>query len=152
MQGFLAAIEASAAAEHLRFSRYTYPFVNAAHVVGIAALFGAILPLDLRLMGLFPRAPLAELARVLRPVAAAGFVLAAATGLLLFSVRATGYAETPLFAAKMALVALGLANALLLTGRRLVAAPPSRQRLAAGASIGVWLGAIFAGRWLGYLE
>jgi uncharacterized membrane protein len=152
LQGLLAAVEASALAEHLRFARVSYPLVNAAHIVGIAMLFGAILPLDLRLLGLFPTTPLAVLARVLRPVAAAGFVLAAATGLTLFSVQATDYAATPLFGLKMTLVALGLANALALTGPRLAAAPPARLRAAGAASLALWLAAILAGRWLGYLD
>ena len=36
----------------LRASRWVYPLVNTAHITGLAVLFGAILPLDLRLLGL----------------------------------------------------------------------------------------------------
>lgn len=152
MDHLLAAIEGSTLAQHLRWSRYTYPLVNAAHVVGLAALFGAILPLDLRLLGLFRDAPLAALARVLRPVAAAGLALAVLSGLALFSAGAVGYAATPLFWIKMGLVALGAGNALLLAGPRLLAASPGRQRLAGAASLATWLAVIVAGRWLGYLD
>ena len=34
-----------------------YLFVNAAHIIGIALLIGAVLPLDLRLIGCFPTVP-----------------------------------------------------------------------------------------------
>lgn len=152
MDHLLAAIEGSALAQHLRWSRYTYPLVNAAHVVGLATLFGAILPLDLRLLGLFRDVPLAALARVLRPIAAAGLALAVVSGLALFSAGAVGYAAAPLFWIKMGLVALGAGNALLLTGPRLLAASPRRRRLAGAASLATWLAAIVAGRWLGYLD
>jgi hypothetical protein len=152
MDQLLAAIEGTALAEHLRWSRYTYPFVNAAHVVGLATLFGAILPLDLRLLGFFREVPLAGLARALRPVAAAGLALAVVTGLALFSAGAVGYAGMPLFWLKMGLVALGAANALLLSGPRLAVASLGRQRLAGAASVATWLAVIVAGRWLGYLE
>ena len=55
----------------LRASRWVYPLVNTAHVVGIALLVGAIAPLDLRLLGLWRGVPLHLLARVLQPVAVA---------------------------------------------------------------------------------
>ncbi|MBP7240546.1 DUF6644 family protein [Amaricoccus sp.] len=152
MEHLLAAIEGSAFAESLRWSRWTYPFVNALHVVGLAALFGSILPLDLRMLGLFRSVPLAGLTQTLRPVAASGLALAVASGLALFSVRATEYAAMPLFRAKLALVAFGAANALLLTGPRIHAVRPGLLRLAGAASLLTWLAVIVAGRWLGYLD
>lgn len=151
MQDLLAGLEASAVATWLRQSRFAYPIVNILHLLGLAALFGAILPLDLRLMGLWRDAPLAPLARVLRPVAAAGLALAAATGLLLFSVAAREYAAAPLFWGKAGLITLGVANALALGGPRLDAASATRRRAAGVASLLLWTGAISAGRWLGYL-
>lgn len=151
MEPLLAALEASAVAGHLRVSRIAYPLVNAGHVLGVALLVGAILPLDLRLLGLWRSVPLAPLARVLRPVAAAGLGLAVATGLLLFSVSAREYWATGLFPAKMGLVLLGGLNALALAGPRLLAAPPARRRAAALASLVLWPAALLAGRWIGYL-
>ena len=43
-----AALEATALSQALRASIWLYPLVNTGHVVGIALLFGAIVPLDLR--------------------------------------------------------------------------------------------------------
>jgi hypothetical protein len=140
---FLAALESTALSQMLRMSRWSYPLVNIGHLIGIALLFGAIVPLDLRTMGLWKRISLAASSAVLVPVAAAGLAIATVTGLVLFSVRATEYAAMPLFWAKIGLVALGTLNAALVAGRGASAG-------AALVSIVVWLGALSAGRLLGY--
>jgi hypothetical protein len=147
----LAALEATRIAEALRASRVAYPLVNAGHVLGIALLVGAIVPLDLRLLGAWRSVPLAPLARVLRPVAAAGLALAMVTGSLLFAVSAREYWASGIFPAKMALVALGTLNAVAIAGPRLAAASPARRRIAALGSLGAWTAALFAGRWIGYV-
>jgi hypothetical protein len=147
----LAAIEASGLATHLRGSRWTYPLVNAGHVLGLALLVGAIAPLDLRLIGFWRSEPVARLASVLRPVAAFGGSLAILTGAMLFSVQATDYAALALFRVKLALVALALLNAALHAGPRLAALPPARHRAVGAASLALWIAALVAGRMLGYL-
>jgi hypothetical protein len=111
---WLTALQELAPVAALRSGRWSYAAVNAAHITGIAILFGAILPLDLRLMGCFRQVSIRTLSRVLLPVAAAGLTLAVAAGFLLFSIRAVQYAGTTLFQVKMALVACGIANAVLL--------------------------------------
>jgi hypothetical protein len=98
----------------LRASRWSYAAVNASHIVGIALLFGAIVPLDLRLMGFWRSISIKALARILVPVAAAGLLLAIAAGALLFSIRAVQYSGTVLFQIKMALIVCGIGNAVLL--------------------------------------
>jgi hypothetical protein len=156
---FASALQSTALATALRQSFWVYPIVNAGHIVGLALLFGAIVPLDLRLLGFWPRVPLAAMSRILLPVALAGLALAVPTGVLLFSVRATEYAATPLLWLKFSLIACAIANALLL---RLslpwavfehsdLAGTTPRLQLAGALSIGLWLGAIVAGRMIGYL-
>lgn len=150
MEAF-AALEASSLAQALRQSRWVYPAVNTAHVFGIALLFGAIAPMDLRLAGLWRRAiPLPMVLALLRPVAATGALLALITGALLFSVQASDYAALPLFWIKMALIGFGLAHALALT-RALSHASPRRQKLAGATSLATWSLVIACGRMLGYL-
>jgi hypothetical protein len=147
----LAALEATQVATHLRVSRWSYPLVNAAHLLGIALLIGAVAPLDLRLMGLWRRIPLAAVAAVVRPVAATGLVLALVTGALLFSVGATEYAGTRLFWFKLTLIALALVNVGLHGGPGILTAPPLQQRLAGALSLGLWIAVLVCGRMLGYL-
>lgn len=152
----LTALEASAPAEYLRASRYAYPLVNAAHILALGTLFGSIAALDLRLLGLFRDVPAAPLARVLPRVSAAGLGLAVVTGLALFSVQPFDYLAHPAFPLKLALIAFGAANALLLhraaSWQRVLAtgAVPGRIRAAAALSLVAWSGAIVAGRWLAF--
>jgi hypothetical protein len=146
-----AALEATQLASHLRVSRWTYPLVNAGHVLGIALLIGAVAPLDLRLIGLWRHIPLASVAAVVRPVAATGLVLALATGALLFATGATEYAATRLFWFKLALVALALVNVAFHGGPGILTAPPVQQRLAGALSLGLWIAVLLCGRMLGYV-
>lgn len=153
LEGWLAALEAAPAIDWLRMSSWAYAAINTLHVVGIALLFGAIVPLDLRLAGWRRgEASLEALARTLVPVSMVGFALAAASGSLLFAADARNYAASPFFQAKLAVIGLALLNAALL--RRIDWAAPalSVRRLAgAGAlSLLLWFLAIGLGRWIAY--
>jgi len=154
VDAFLAAVEAAPPIAALRDSYLAYPLVNAIHIIGIALLFGAIVPLDLRLIGWRQRTQSVDaLANVLVPVAIAGLVLAVPAGLLLFATDARAYVQAPLFQAKLLFIGLGIANALALRRIDWRAAPPrGRVAVAGAASILLWLGAIICGRLLGYLE
>ena len=119
---------------------------------------GAAVTLDLRLLGAFAAHPLAHLGPPLSRVAATGLALAVATGLLLFSTRPVTYVANPAFLAKLGLVAIGTANALALRAgggwaRALDgAAVPAALRLGATLSLLAWLGALLAGRAIGFVE
>ena len=148
----LATIEQTPLIEALRTSTYVYPLVNALHVVGIALLFGAIVPLDLRLAGWRREAGAVEpLTRLLLPVAIFGLLLAAGTGLLLFATDARTYAASWLLRAKLVLIAAALINALALTRFDWRSEAAGRRVAWAGvASLLLWLGAIILGRMIGY--
>lgn len=156
----LAALQEWAPIAALRNSRWTYASVNAAHIVGIALLFGAIVPLDLRLMGWRRTVPIRTMVRILLPVAVAGLTLALVAGLALFSIRAAKYAATGLFQLKMALLVCAISNAFLL--HRAVqwethqaaagVGPPLRLRVAGALSIGLWLSVIACGRMIAFVD
>ena len=153
MEAFLAALEGAAVARALRASRWGYAAVNAAHVLGVALLVGAIVPFQLRVLGLWPGVPRSQLARVLVPVAAAGLALAVAAGVLLFSVRAREYAGIGFLQAKLALVALGTLSALALHrahGLSLETAGEARLVGHAVVSLACWLGALACGRLIAF--
>jgi len=150
--GILAMLEQAGPAQWLRFSRWGYAAVNTGHVLGIATLFGAVLALDLRLLGLARGLPLAPLARLLVPVAGFGLALAMATGLFLFLSQAQAYARLELFWVKMALVLAGTVLALGLTLRGpLDNLSAGGARLAGGASLSCWLAALVCGRMLAFV-
>ena len=158
LQTLAAGLQATDLSHALRASIWLYPLVNTGHVVAIAMLFGAIVPLDLRLVGCWRAVPLDHLARVLLPVAIVGLLLALTTGSLLFATRPLDYIGEPLFGIKMTLLVAAVLNALLL--RRspgwgllrvaTVAAPRPAWRVAGIVSIVLWLGVIGCGRLIGY--
>jgi hypothetical protein len=111
IEQWLAGLQAGSLAEYLRHGRWSYAAVNGLHIVGIAMLFGASFALALRMLGIGKAVGLVPLARHLAPVAAAGALLAIATGFLLFAVRATEYASLPVFQLKMLCVLAGLTSA-----------------------------------------
>ncbi|SEP04870.1 hypothetical protein SAMN04488052_107125 [Aquisalimonas asiatica] len=129
-----------------------YPLVNAGHILGVALLVGSVLPLDLRLAGLWPQVRLVPVWRMLSRTAASGFLLALLTGLLLFATRATEYVESMLFLAKLALILAAGLNAAWLARRfrTLLGPSPAVVRPAAVASIFAWVGVLVLGRLVGY--
>ena len=147
LETLLAALEASALSSLLRSSIWLYPLINIGHVVGIALLFGAIVPLDLRLIGCFSRTPLEPLTTTLIPVAVAGLVLALVTGALLFAAQPLAYGAEPLFGIKLALRLWPRGQGV---GLWVSALPLSAGRIQGLLSILLWLGVITAGRWIGY--
>lgn len=153
MEAFFAGLEATAPAQYLRVSRWGYAAVSGAHILGIALLVGAILPLNLRLLGLWPSIPRAHLLRVLVPITATGLALAVLTGSLLFSVRAQEYAAVGYLQVKLVLVLVGLLLALMIHrayGLTLEGASPTRLRFHALLSLGCWLGALACGRLIAF--
>jgi hypothetical protein len=154
MDALLAILEASAPAHYLRGARWGYAAVNGLHILGIAMLVGAILPLDLRLLGLWRGTPVAALARVLVPVAATGLALAVTAGLLLFSIRAREYADLGIFQLKMALVAIGATSAFWLHwshGLTLVGAGRGGLAVHGVISLACWLAVLACGRLIAFM-
>jgi hypothetical protein len=153
VEAVLDALVGSTPAQWLRFSRWGYAAVNTTHVIGIALLVGAILPLDLRLLGFWRSVALEPLARVLVPVAATGLLLAMTTGAFLFITRAPEYAAIDLFLVKLALIATGAVHALSLhLGRSLQNASRERLRAAGAVSLSIWLAALICGRLLAFVD
>jgi hypothetical protein len=153
VEAVLDALVASAPAQWLRFSRWGYAAVNTTHVFGIALLVGAILPLDLRLLGFWRSVALEPLARVLVPVAATGLLLAGTTGAFLFITRAPEYAAIDLFLVKVALIGTGAVHALSLhLGPGLAHASRARLRAAGAASLSIWVAALVFGRLLAFVD
>lgn len=149
-----AVLESLPIAGALRKSVWAYPLINAGHILGVALLVGGIVPLDLRLLGVWPSVRLASLWRVLGCTAGIGLGLAVICGGLLFITRATAYADSLLFAIKMVLVGLGLANVLILHRCKPYEFLPSHLpwpiRFQAALSVSIWLTVLILGRLVGY--
>ena len=138
---------------------WTYPVVNVIHVFGVATLFGAVLVLDLRLLGAWRRAPLSPITTVAAPIAMAGFALAAASGVCLLAANAVEYENNPVLLVKFLAIGLGFVNAVVLrrtkawrahTTRVLSPSEARRLKFMGGVSLVSWLTAVGAGRMIGY--
>lgn len=154
MDWLLVGLETTSLAQFLRASRWGYAAVSAAHILGIALLIGTILPLNMRMLGLWTSVPLSALARVLVPVAASGLALAVAAGVLLFSIRAREYADLSVLQLKFALIGLGTVAALELHrvyGLTLRQASRRRLMVHAVVSTTCWIGALISGRLIAFV-
>lgn len=138
---------------------WSYGIINLVHILGIVMLFGSILLLDLRLLGLWRSIPLASLSRPTVTLAVTGFVIAVCSGMPMLAVKAGDYAGNPFLLIKFPAIALALVNVALLHRSRAwrdhrarLLAPREQYRLAgqAAASLVFWLTAITAGRMIGY--
>src|SRR5574341_865653 len=151
----MAWMEASALGHAMRDNGvWTYGIVNLAHILGVSTLFGSILLLDLRLLGLWRRVPLAALSAVTVPVATIGFIVAATTGLGLLATKATEYVGNPFLLIKFPAIALGIVNVALIMrstawrakGVRDLSHAENRQlAVMGGVSLLCWTTAITAG-------
>jgi hypothetical protein len=160
VDNFMAWMEESALGHLMRESGvWTYALVNLSHILGVASFFGAIVIIDLRLMGAWRRTPLVALAGAAAPVATCGFLVAATTGVGLLATKATEYVDNPFLYIKFAAIALGLLNVLILNvssawrarGDRELSPRETRQlAVMGGVSLASWLSAVSAGRMIGY--
>lgn len=154
-------LEESALGEAVRDSGvWTYGWLNLAHILGIATLFGAMLILDLRLLGAWRSIALPLLARPTIPLAAVGFLIAVTSGATMLTVNATGYEGNPFLYTKLPLIGVAVINVLvvqrLTAWRRALAGhdPGSGDHRVLGIvgaiSLLLWLAIIACGRMIGY--
>ncbi|HTQ35532.1 MAG TPA: DUF6644 family protein [Steroidobacteraceae bacterium] len=158
---FIHAIESSAVGEWMRSNVLAMPFVEASHVLCITLVFGTILVVDLRLLGLFDRGrPVTRVAHEMLRVTWLAFAGAVLTGALYFSANATTYWFNTAFRFKMlTILAAGLNMAVfqLITYRGVAAwdhamATPRAARIAGAVSILLWVTVITLGRTIGFTK
>ena len=160
MADALVSLESSALGVFMRTSSlWVYPIVNLLHIFGIAALFGSAAIIDLRLLGLWRRAPMTAITDAAVPVTTAGFILAVLTGVPLLATKSTEYIGNPYLPIKFAAIGLGVLNVVLLNlspawkARGTRDLQPRDRRILAifgGISLAAWITAISAGRLIAY--
>lgn len=137
-----------------------FPLMESLHVLSMAILLGAIVMVDLRVLGLAAlRYPVQVMVRELVPWAAWAFLAANVTGLAMFITRASAHAQNPAFQIKMGSLLLAGLNVALFHFRALPSmlrdtqggATPPLARITAGLSLLLWCAVILAGRWVGHV-
>jgi len=142
-------------ADWVRKSTWIFPAAETVHIVALAVLFGAIVFVDLQMLGLVRRDTSAShLEKELRPWTFSSLVVILITGALLFSSEAMKlYINVPF---QFKIVTLFLAIAFNYTIHRKVLATESVRlapvwgKLTAVVSIALWLSVGFAGRAIGF--
>ena len=139
----------------MRASPWLFPVIATIHLIGLATITGAVLLVDLRLLGLgIQRQPVAVLAREGERWLIRGLVMTVSTGILLFMCFATKYYYLTFFWVKMA--ALIVVVALTFSVRRRLAfaaeREPSRStgKLVAVVSLALWTIVALGGRYIGF--
>jgi hypothetical protein len=138
---------------YMRDSTNGFAAVEAAHLLGLAALGGTVVLLGLAVLqvAVAGKTPGAT-ARGLYPVFFASLMVMLATGVLLTSSKPLRYFLSPAFRLKIVLLALGVALYLYLSRRVAAAADPSHtDRALAVGLLTLWLGVGLAGRFIGLL-
>ena len=94
----LASLEASRPAVSIRDSLYLFPLIESLHVFGLAMVFGTIMIIDLRLLGIAStRRPFTMMASDILKWTWLAFALTATTGALMFITNAGVYYHNALF-------------------------------------------------------
>lgn len=122
--------------------------VRLVHIVSMAAFFGAIAALDLRLMGWRVAISLRIFAQFLMPVLYWSFGVSMITGIALFAYDPVRVGTHAYFMPKLALIGLGVINTILFyrpSNMRAMAAQtglPMGVRVAGGLSLVFWTGVV----------
>jgi hypothetical protein len=147
--------EATTIGNGIRNSQWAFAAIESVHLLALAAIGGAVLVVDMRLLGLgLRRQPIAEVARSAAPWFVGSLIVMLVTGVALFLSEAVKcYYSTP-FWVKMS--SLALAMIFSFTVRRTVTlAEESRVRpiwhkVVAVVSLSLWFGVGAGGRWIGF--
>ena len=152
---YFQALEAGTIGEAIRDSTWLFPFIEAFHLVGLALVGGAVLLVDVRLLGLgLKRQPVDELARDAQPWLIGGVLFMIASGVPLFLAESVKCYYSFAFWTKM--TALMLAVIFSFSIRRRVALggdsrfSPFWMRVVGATSILLWSTVGWGGRWIGF--
>ena len=144
----LVALEGFWLAQAMKYSTWLYPTVETVHIWGVGMLFGSVVLMDLRVLGLGKALDYSAFSRLGIAVSVLGFSLAVLTGSMLFITHAGDLIASRLFILKMSLIFLLITNAVLLRMRVVINAATKVQAV---ISLVGWASVIGLGRWLAYV-
>ena len=160
IDALLKALEATSVATAIAEGESLFPWIESIHVLAITLVVGTIMIVDLRLLGVasLDRA-VTRLTRDVLPCTWTAFAVAAISGGLLFSSKATTYGHNFYFQVKLVFLVLAGINMVifhLFSSRGIerwgssAAATPLPAKIAGAISLLVWMGVVTFGRWVGF--
>ncbi len=154
LEPFFRWCESTAVGRAVAESVWAFPILEAVHLIGLCVLGGALLVVDLRLLGLgLTSQPVARLARNARPWLVGSVMLMAATGVPLFLSEAIRAYYNTAFWVKMCTLPAALAFTFTVrerVARRETDAPGATGRIVGAVSLALWFTVAAAGRWIGF--
>ena len=154
-QTFIEWCQGLAISQAYRESLWLFAVTQALHLVAIAVFVGAILIVDLRMLGLgVVRQSRAAVARNAQRVLLWAGLAVLVTGIPQFTANAASYSRSPMFVFKMWLLVAALVYTATLR-RRVALADEGRlpswlPRVVGAASIALWMGVTVSGRLITY--
>jgi hypothetical protein len=138
---------------------WVWPTLETLHFLGLALMVATIGALDLRLLGVARRLPLAPFERLV-PWGVAGFILNTITGIVFFAGAPYQYIYNVAFQWKAIFIALAGVNILVFYSRlaaRTWAVPagahaPIGARIVGGVSLFLWIGVMYWGRMITFFR
>ncbi|HEY6256779.1 MAG TPA: DUF6644 family protein [Xanthobacteraceae bacterium] len=145
----------TAIGEGIRDSTWLFPVIEAFHLVGLGLTVGAVLIVDLRLLGVgLSKQPVGELSAAVEPWLLGSLTLMFASGTSLFLSEAIKCYYSFPFWVKMTSLFLVLLFTFTIrrrvAGTDLTADRPLPGRLTALISLCLWFGVAWGGRWIGF--
>jgi hypothetical protein len=141
-------------------SLWLFPVIEAVHLLALSVLGGAILIVDLRMLGFgLQRQSIRSIARQARPFLIGAIVGLIATGIPLFLSEPTKCYYNNAFWVKMTALAAALLYTFTIRATAIAAASDepgtpvretARQMVAGALSIALWVTVAAAGRWIGF--
>ena len=147
--------EASSVGTAIHNSTWAFAVIESCHLLGLAVIGGAVLVVDLRLLGLgLRRQAVADVARDAYPWLVGSLLVMVTTGVALFlSEPIKCYYSTP-FWVKMTCLALAMVFTFTVRRKVTMAAGtrvrPLWYKLVALVSLALWFGVGAGGRWIGF--
>ena len=137
----------------MRSSPWLFPAIATLHLLGLAIIGGAVLVVDLRLLGLgLAGQPAARLARDTEPLLFTGIAVMLLTGPWLFMCFATKYYYLAAFWVKLASLALVLLFTFTIRRRVVMGSTTAgpAPKLVAVVSLSLWFTVALGGRLIGF--
>ena len=155
MLPFFEWVSKTAVSQAISQSSWAFAVIESVHLLGLAAIGGAVLVVDLRLLGLGLRdQPIERVARDAHPWLVGSLIVMLVTGGLLFSSEPVKcYNSTPFWVKMWSLL---LAMIFAFTVRRRVAlagegnVTPAWLKVVGIVSLALWFGVGAGGRWIGF--
>lgn len=145
--------EASFIGQVIRQSLWLFPVIEAVHLLALTVIGGAVLILDLRMLGVSLRQPVNEIERDARPWLMGGLVVMIATGIALFLSESVKCYYSQAFWIKITTLPVALVFAFAVRqpiAKKATADATMRTRLVALISLALWFTVAAAGRWIGF--